>query len=1019
MSKIEIISKTDQDLFNAPPVFSADEQLKYFKLTPELSSWIKDVDGIVNKVGFILLWGYSQAGIRFYQPSQFHEHDLKYVCQHYKFDTRKVTLKKYNQRTFNYHKQVIRKYINLYPFDDNEKKLFLESIKDRVLRHYSPKQIFLEVFEILKNKRIEVPSYNYFALNITQFISDYEKHLFQLVEASLLQDHKEILNDIVKSNEDDYSKVSQFKNISHSRRPKEIKENISDFKLIGKIYKKITPLLAELNLHTDTIKHYATWVKKAGLFQINQLQHNKRYLYLICFIIHQYQLRQDIFADILLSSVQSAQNAVSKNIKEDVFKQKAQQKETLHLLSESRITHKSLLKKIEKITKSQNLSDTEKIEQIKKLIEDYNLQNNGKSTEPKLDTLSEKILNETDGHDYYCAVEDVSLKLQNRVSDILRNIEFDTSNNQVQMPIMNAIQHYQNKSGNIGKEAPVDFLSDREQDELYTPEGKFKVSLYKALLDFHAADAIKSGTISLKPAYRYLSIENYLHPKDHWEENKNRLLEEAGLIDFADINKLIEKHKLELDEAYHETNRDIKSGKNLFIKFDNHGRMILATPKVEKINTQSVSALFSDQKYTSILKILSDVHKVTNFLDCFRHHNIKDKKILPKTSIYYASILGMGCNIGINKMANVSKGITEDSLLNFVNWHMTLDNVDAANKKVLDLLSTLSLTKVHQKNPNKLHTSSDGRKVGISVDSLNANSSFKYFGSGIGCSLYTFIDEVNRLFYSTSISSSEREAAYVVDGLLHNLSIKSSIHSTDTHGYSEAVFAILNMIGTYFAPRIKNLKKSTLYSFESRSIYEEKKYKILPTRYIDVDLIKKNWDDILRLMVTIKLKETTMSQILKRLSSYSKQHPLYCAIKEYGRIIKSLFILKYIDDVELRQDVERQLNRIELSNKFSKAISFGNNQEIQYSAKEDQEIVVGCQRLIQNSIVLWNELFLSQKIANAETEEEKKSLLSTIRNGTTLIWHYVNLHGEYDFTNDVDQGALLFDMNKILALKVA
>ena len=406
-------------------------------------------------------------------------------------------------------------------------------------------------------------------------------------------------------------------------------------------------------------------------------------------------------------------------------------------------------------------------------------------------------------------------------------------------------------------------------------------------------------------------------------------------------------------------------------------------------------------------------------LHCFRHHNIKDKKVLPKTSIFYAAILGIGCNIGINKMANVSKGITEDSLQNFVNWHMNLDNVDAANEKILDLLSKLALTKIHHKNQGVLHTSSDGRKVGISVDSLNANSSFKYFGSGIGCTLYTFIDELNRLFYSTSISSSEREAAYVVDGLLHNLSIKSSIHSTDTHGYSEAVFAILNMIGTYFAPRIKNLKKSTLYSFESRNHYEDKKYKILPSRYINVDLIKENWDDILRLMVTIKLKETTMSQILKRLSSYSKQHPLYCAIKEYGRILKSLFILKYIDDVELRQDVERQLNRIELSNKFQKAIMFGNNQEIQYSAKEEQEIAVGCQRLIQNSIVLWNELFLSQKLSNTEDEEDKKSLLSTIRNGTTLIWHHINLHGEYDFTDDVDQRDMFFDMGKILALKVA
>lgn len=121
--------------------------------------------------------------------------------------------------------------------------------------------------------------------------------------------------------------------------------------------------------------------------------------------------------------------------------------------------------------------------------------------------------------------------------------------------------------------------------------------------------------------------------------------------------------------------------------------------------------------------------------------------------------------------------------------------------------------------------------------------------------------------------------------------------------------------------------------------------------------------------------------------------------------------------MELRQAVKKQVNRIELSNKFSKAILFGNNQEIQYSSKEEQEMVVGCQRLIQDVIVLCNELYLSQKLAMIDDEETKQALLTIIRNGSTLIWHYVNLHGEYDFTQDIEEQEILFDMEKILALK--
>lgn len=62
------------------------------------------------------------------------------------------------------------------------------------------------------------------------------------------------------------------------------------------------------------------------------------------------------------------------------------------------------------------------------------------------------------------------------------------------------------------------------------------------------------------------------------------------------------------------------------------------------------------------------------------------------------------------------------------------------------------------------------------------------------------------------------------------------------------------------------------------------------------------------------------STIHKRLSSYAKQNSLYRTLKEFGRITKTLFILKYYDDVELRQKIEKQLNLVELSHKFAKAI---------------------------------------------------------------------------------------------------
>jgi TnpA family transposase len=255
---------------------------------------------------------------------------------------------------------------------------------------------------------------------------------------------------------------------------------------------------------------------------------------------------------------------------------------------------------------------------------------------------------------------------------------------------------------------------------------------------------------------------------------------------------------------------------------------------------------------------------------------------------------------------------------------------------------------------------------------------------------------------------------------MHNDVVKSDIHSTDTHGYSEVIFGVLHMLGFSFAPRIKNLKRQQLYAFpeQRRRDYEEQGFRVVPDGYINVKLIEEHWDDILRFVATIKLKRTTASQLFKRLNSYSKQNPLYKALKEFGRIIKSIFILRYIDCLDLRQAIEKQLNKGESSNKFSKAVSFGNNHEFLQGEKAEQEIAESCRRLIKNAIVCWNYLYLSQRILNETDEERRQDLITTIRRGSVVAWQHINLLGEYDFSDEKLQDSVGLEVPKIRELAV-
>lgn len=266
--------------------------------------------------------------------------------------------------------------------------------------------------------------------------------------------------------------------------------------------------------------------------------------------------------------------------------------------------------------------------------------------------------------------------------------------------------------------------------------------------------------------------------------------------------------------------------------------------------------------------------------------------------------------------------------------------------------------------------------------------------------MVTFVDMRDFMWHSTVISSAEREAAYVIDGLMHNDVIQSDIHSTDTHGFSEFIFAATCLLHFGFAPRIKGVDRQRLYAFKNRQHYMDQGHVLLPDHYVREDRVEGQWDEMLRLIATIRLKIATASQLFKRLNSYSRQHLLYRAMKEFGKAPKTVFILKYCDDLQFRQSIEKQLNKGEGSNKFSKAVPFGHSHEFIQGEKEDQEIAEACRRLIKNAIVCWNYLYLSRVLAEEKNEARKAMLIGAIRNGSAATWAHFNLHGEFDFSDE-------------------
>ena len=529
---------------------------------------------------------------------------------------------------------------------------------------------------------------------------------------------------------------------------------------------------------------------------------------------------------------------------------------------------------------------------------------------------------------------------------------------------------------------------------------------------------MKSGNVNLKYSFKYKAISDYLINKKDWLANKEHYIKAAGLNKYLDIHAVLENLRETLDEKYNEINKAYLNNTNPYLGVDHQGRISIKTPKSDYDTSEFNAEALEQNGIVSIQQVMADIHHICEFGSAFTHMSVKHSKLKPKFNTIAAGIVGLGCNIGINKLATISLGVGENTLRNTVNWCFSQRNVNEANRIIVKAINDQALAKSYLKNVNHLHSSSDGRKIGVAVDSLMASRSFKYFGKEQGVVIYTFIDERQALYHSTVISASDREAPFVIDGLLQNNHNHESIHSTDEHGWNEAVHGATHLIDATLAPRFKKIGSKTIYGFTSKTTYRRKGYKIVPSRTIKKSLIIKNWDDILRFMATIKLNHTSASQLFKRLSSYAIQNPLYQALKEFGRIIKSIYILTYCNDVDLRQDVQKNLSRIELSNKFSHAVFFDNDQEFQVGSKEEQELATSCKVLIQNAIILWNYLALSELIIQTKDEETREDLIDSIHRGSILCWRHINLRGTYDFRKH-SVGAAKFNLAEIQQLQIS
>src|ERR1700730_702235 len=388
-----------------------------------------------------------------------------------------------------------------------------------------------------------------------------------------------------------------------------------------------------------------------------------------------------------------------------------------------------------------------------------------------------------------------------------------------------------------------------------------------------------------------------------------------------------------------------------------------------------------------ITHLLSKLAQWSLFPDCFTHLRTGETAADPR--ILMASLLADGLNLGLTRMADACSVASLRQLAWTADWHIRDEPYALALRRLIDQQQREPLAAMFGSG---FASSSDGQFFRAGGFGRDASSINAHYGHEPGFKAYTHLSDRFAPFYTKLIAATASEALHVLDALLyHQSEVAIRRHHTDGGGDSDHVFALCMLVGLQFAPRIPDLKHRRLYSFGKPSAYPALEPMIAGR--INVELIRAHWSEIFRIIVSIRTGTVTASLIMRQLASHPRQNGLATALRELGRMERTLFTLDWIDDPELRRTTGQELNKGEARNSLARAVFLHRLGEIRDRTYENQQHRVSGLNLLVTAIILWNTRYLERAVAALrQAEAVPDQLLAHL---SPLGWEHVNLTGDY------------------------
>jgi TnpA family transposase len=435
----------------------------------------------------------------------------------------------------------------------------------------------------------------------------------------------------------------------------------------------------------------------------------------------------------------------------------------------------------------------------------------------------------------------------------------------------------------VPDDAPVSFIRPRWKPLIFTDDGLDR-GFYEFCALTELKNALRSGDMWVTGSRQFRDFDDYLLAGVDYTGMKN-----AGklpLITTDGSARCLKDRLALLQERLKEVNELAARDELPGVLVTDRGVKITPLETIVPAHAQPLidqaSAMFPRIRITDLLM---EVDSWTGFTRHFT--SLKSGQPSKDRQLLLTAILADGINLGLTKMAESCTGVSYAQLDRHQASYIRDETYSVA---LADLVNTQHGHPFAAQWGNGTTSSSDGQRFRAGSKAESTGHVNPKYGAEPGRLVYTHVSDQYSPFHSKLVNIGDRDATYVLDGLLyHESDLAIQEHYTDTAGFTDHLFALMHLLGYPFAPQIRNIGDTRLYTPTNDS--ELSTLAPLIGGSINTKTSALHWDEILRLAASIKTGTVTASLMMRKLGAYPRQNGLALALRELGRMERTLFLL--------------------------------------------------------------------------------------------------------------------------------